>query len=136
MCADPLLIDVAVEESLRFDPPVLGLFRTNTVDVELHGVTIAAKSKVMTCYASANRDEEAFADADQFRLDRPIEEIRAHLSFGFGHHYCPGTALARLEARVSLALLTQRLPNLRLTGATQRIEPFNLYGRRTFPAAW
>jgi cytochrome P450 len=134
--ADPALVEVAIEESLRFDPPVLGLFRTATAEVELHGVRVPAKSKMMVCYASANRDETHIADPEVFRLDRTGAAAGAHLSFGFGHHYCPGAALARLEAGVALRLLLERFPNLRLDGPTTRIEAFNLWGRASLPVAW
>lgn len=134
--AKPDLVDTALEESLRFDPPVLGLFRTNLEPVEMHGVCLAAKSKVMVTYASANRDASIFTDPDSFRLDRAPEELRRHLSFGLGHHYCPGASLSRLEARTALRLLVERFPNLRLNGAPVRIAPFNLWGRRSLPVAW
>ncbi len=136
VCADPGLIDVAVEESLRFDPPVLGLFRTPTTDTTLHGVTVPAKAKTMLCYGSANHDPSVFPDPDEFRLDRDLENVKRHLSFGFGAHFCPGAALARLEARVTLRLLTERLPTLALAGAPERIVAFNLWGRRTLPVTW
>jgi len=134
--ADPGLIDAAVEESLRYDPPVLGLFRTTTRDVVRHAVTIPAKAKVMLCFASANRDAAEFDDAEHFRLDRGRDVAKHHLSFGFGAHFCPGAALARLEARVTLGLLVERLPDLRLVGTPERIIAFNLWGRRTLPVAW
>lgn len=135
--SDPGLVDAAVEESLRFDPPVLGLFRTATRDLTLHGVTIPAKAKVMLLYAAANRDPAVFDDPDDFRLDRDPEQTRrAALTFGFGHHYCPGAALARLEARIALRLLLERTPELRLAGEPERIVPFNLWGRATLPVAW
>jgi cytochrome P450 len=133
---DPALHESAIEESLRFDPPVLGLFRTPTRDVTLHGVTIPRKAKVMLCFASANRDEQVWDAPAEFRIDRPLADVRSHLSFGFGAHFCPGAALARLEARVTLQLLVERMPDLRLTGPTTRIEPFILWGRRTLPVAW
>jgi cytochrome P450 len=134
--ADPSLVDVVIEESLRFDPPVLGLFRTTTRDVELHDVAIPQKSKVMLCFASANRDETKWEHADEFRLDRPATVGRNHLSFGFGAHFCPGAALARLEARVSLQLLIDRMPAMHLAGPTSRIAPFILWGRSELPIAW
>jgi cytochrome P450 len=134
--ADPALVDIAVEESLRHDPPVLGLFRTPTRDVRLHGVDIPAKAKVMLCFASANRDDVAFDDPATFSLDRDLDDLKRHLSFGFGAHYCPGAALARIEARISLRMLIARFPNLRLDGEPSRIVPFNLWGRRTLPLAW
>ena len=106
---DPALAEIAVEESLRFDPPVLGLFRTPTHDVTLHGVTIPEKAKVMVCFASANHDGAVFHDAETYRLDRALDEARHHLSFGFGAHFCPGAALARLEARITLRRLVARV---------------------------
>lgn len=133
---EPHLVDVAIDESLRFDPPVLGLFRTPTRDVELHGVALGAKAKTMLCFASANRDTSVFAEPDEFLLDRSADELRAHLSFGWAAHYCPGAALARLEARVTLRLMLERFPALRLDGPTTRIVPFNLWGRATLPLAW
>ena len=136
VCADPSLVDVALEESLRFDPPVLGLFRTNTEEVEMHGVCLAAKTKVMVTYASANRDPSVFTDAETFRLDRSADELRRHISFGLGHHFCPGASLSRLEARTALRLLVNRFPDLRLDGEPTRIAPFNLWGRRSLPVAW
>ncbi|CAB4829910.1 unannotated protein [freshwater metagenome] len=134
--ADRSLVDVAIEESLRHDPPVLGLFRTATREVDVHGVTVPEKAKMMVCYASANRDSTYWPRADEFLLDRPLEDVRKHLSFGFGHHFCPGATLARVEGRIALGLLLDRFPDLHLDGATTRIEAFNLWGRATLPLAW
>jgi cytochrome P450 len=134
--AEPTLVDQAVEESLRHDPPVLGLFRTPTHDVTRHGVTIPAKAKVMVCFAAANRDAAQFERPEEFRLDRPAAELKRHMSFGFGAHFCPGAALARLEARVTLRLFLRRLPALALAGPPERIAAFNLWGRRTLPVTW
>jgi cytochrome P450 len=134
--ADPTLIDGAIEESLRFDPPVLGLFRTSLEPTELHGVELPAKTKLMVTYAGANRDPSVFNDPDSFRLDRTPEELRRHLSFGLGHHFCPGSSLSRLEARITLRLFAERLPHLRLAGETVRIDPFNLWGRKVLPVTW
>jgi cytochrome P450 len=133
---DAAVHETAIEESLRFDPPVLGLFRTPTHDVTLHGVSIPEKAKVMLCFASANRDEQVWDAPAEFRIDRPLADVRSHLSFGFGAHFCPGAALARLEARVTLQLLVTMMPDLRLDGPTTRIEPFILWGRRSLPIAW
>jgi len=135
--AEPQLVEVAVEESLRFDPPVLGLFRTTTRAVALHGVELPEKAKVMLLYAAANRDPSAFEDPNTFSLDRDLDQLRRHhLSFGYGIHVCPGAALARLEARVALGQLAARLADLRLTAPPERIAPFLLWGKRTLPAAW
>lgn len=128
--ADPSLADAAVEESLRFDPPVLGLYRNTTCPVELHGTTIPQGSKVLMHYAAANRDPRAWADPDVFSLDRPYQR---HLSFGLGTHFCLGAPLARLEARTALQVLVQRCPNLQLLGPGERITPFFLWGRKHLP---
>ena len=134
---DPRLVDVAIEESLRFDPPVLGLFRTTTCPVTLHGVEMPTEAKVMLLYAAANRDPTVFDDPNSFSLDRDVDELRRHhLSFGYGIHVCLGAALSRLEARIALRQLAARLPRLRLTATPERITPFLLWGRKTLPAAW
>lgn len=131
--ADPALVPAALEESLRFDPPVLGLFRNTTRDVALHGATIPRGAKVMLLYAAANRDPRVFAEPDEFRLDRPRSEASEHLSFGLGIHFCLGSALARLEAETALRALLERFPRLSLASAGERIAPFFLWGRRRLP---
>jgi cytochrome P450 len=134
--ADPSLVEVAVEESLRYDPPVLGLYRNTTCPARLHDVEIPEHSKVMVLYASANRDLGVWDDPDAFRLDRDLTALRHHLSFGLGLHLCPGAALARLEATRALQALVTLVPSLALDGEVTRIEPFFLWGRRTLPVRW
>ena len=136
LIADPSLVDVAVEESLRFDPPVLGLYRTTTCPVTMSGTVIPQEEKVHVLYASANRDPAVWDDPDTFRLDRDLNRLRQHLSFGFGTHVCPGAALARTEARIALQKLVAAVPTLRLAGEPERIETFLLWGKRTFPVSW
>ncbi len=132
LVADPSLIDAAIEESLRFDPPVLGLYRSTTRDVDLEGGNIPKDAKVMMHYAAANRDPEAFPSPDEFSLDR---ERNRHLSFGLGVHFCLGAPLARLEARVAMRTLLQRCPDLELLGDGERIAPYFLWGRRRLPVS-
>ena len=134
--ADPTLIEAAVEESLRFDPPVLGLCRTNNVAVNLSGTDIPEDSKVMVLYAAPNRDPELFSDPNEFRLDRPLNEARRHMSFSWGIHYCLGAGMARLTARIAIETLAERFPSMRLAGPTERVEAPFLWGRRTLPVAW
>jgi cytochrome P450 len=134
--ADPSLVDIAVEESLRFDPPVLGLYRTTTCPVTMSGTEIAPEEKVHVLYASANRDPDVWENPDEFRLDRDLNRLRQHLSFGFGTHVCPGAALARTEARAALHKLISTVPTLRMAGEPERIETFLLWGKRTFPVTW
>ena len=132
LVAEPELVDRALEESLRFDPPVLGLYRSTTRAVELHGVRIPKDAKVMLHYAAANRDPEVWDDPNTFSLDRPAQR---HLAFGLGVHFCLGAQLARLEAGAALRALIARCPDLRLVNSGQRIAPFFLWGRRHLPVA-
>ncbi len=137
VAANPGLRDVAIDESLRYDPPVLGLFRTNTRPVTLHGVELEAGSKVHGMYASANRDPEAWTDPDTFRLDREFDDLkRRHLSFGLGQYLCPGAALARLEARVALDTMIERLPGLRLAATPERTDSFMMWGPKSLAIEW
>jgi cytochrome P450 len=127
---------VAIEESLRFDPPVLGLFRTARAPLELHGVDLPAGAKVMGVFAAANRDPTVFSDADTFRLDRSRDELRRHLSFGAGIWLCPGAALARLEAQVAVETMAELLPGLRLDGEARQESRFLTWGPQHLPVAW
>lgn len=133
--ADRTLVEVAVEESLRHDPPVLGLYRQAVADTELSGTPVPAGARMMMCYGAANRDADVFERPDEFRLDRPATELRRHLAFGTGPHLCVGAALARLEMRVALTRLLDRFPLLRHDGPTTRIETYLLWGRRSLPVA-
>jgi len=109
--AHPELLPSAIEEILRWSTPVVNFRRTATRDTELRGQRIRAGDQVVIFYSSANRDEEVFADADQFRIDRSPNE---HVAFGIGIHFCLGANLARLEMRVMFEELLRRLPDLRL----------------------
>lgn len=109
--ADRSLIPTAVEEMLRWVSPIKNMARTATADVELAGQVIPAGEKVMLLYPSANRDEAVFPDAATFDLRRTPNE---HVAFGFGPHFCLGASLARLELRVVLEELLDRVPDLAL----------------------
>ena len=99
--SDPRLISAAIEETLRWDPPVHYIFRRATETVEVAGTTIPKDSFVAVLIASANRDESSFGpDASLFDLARKPES--PHIAFGFGAHFCLGAALARMETTVSL----------------------------------
>ena len=126
------LVHRALEESLRFDPPVLGLYRSTTRAVELHGVRIPKNAKVMLHYAAANRDPSVWEAPNTFSLDRPAQR---HLAFGLGVHFCLGAQLARLEAGTALRALVRHCPDLRLVDAGERIAPFFLWGRRHLPVS-
>ncbi len=130
--ADMTLLPGALEEVLRFRSPVQTFFRTTKAPVELGGQTIPAGQTVFAVIGSANRDEARFPDPDRFDITR---EPNPHLAFGFGIHYCLGAPLARLEARVALATLLERLPNLARVDDTP-LEPMRsilLHGVASLP---
>jgi cytochrome P450 len=118
---DRALVEPAIEESLRLDPPVRFLMRNCHAEVELHGAHLCPMDKVAFGIASANRDEALFDDPHTFRLDRP--DPRAHLGFGGGPHVCPGASLARLEARVAVGVLLDRVAELRAVTDTYHEVP-------------
>ena len=132
---DPSLIPAAVEEALRMEPAVHGIFRTTLKDVEVGGVVIPEGSRVLLVYGSANHDERCFGDAERFDIHR--SDVGEHLGFGKGTHFCVGAPLARLEQRVAFETLLARLPNLRL--ADPEPEPlvhFWLRGPRSMHLRW
>lgn len=106
---DPSLIPNAVEEVLRYDPPVIETWRTHSEPVEVCGHAIAARQTIAPSLAAANHDPRHFADPERFDTTRA--EID-HLSFGGGIHYCLGASLARLEAQVAFAKILERFPKI------------------------
>jgi cytochrome P450 len=110
--ADCALIPNCIEEALRIESPVQGLFRTAKVDTELSGVKIPAEARLVVMYGSGNRDNEQFPQGDQFDIRRA--NAKEHLAFGEGVHYCLGAPLARLEAKLAFETLFTRLRNIRL----------------------
>ena len=108
---DPGLIRNFIEESLRFETPVLHLWRVAVEDTELGGVEIPKGSSIAVGYASANRDENVFDDSENFNIDR--KKAGAHLAFGSGPHHCPGAPLARQEMYSAFTILLNRLANIR-----------------------
>jgi cytochrome P450 len=129
-CRGEIEVDDAINESLRFDPPLLGLFKTTSRDVEIGSVTIPSNTKVMMHYGAANRDPQAFPEPNTFKLNRSGKKM---LSFSVGLHVCIGRELAKLEARVTLTALRQRYPNLQLVNEGERVGPFLFWGRAKLP---
>jgi len=113
--ADPGLIKPFAEEALRMLAPVQGLFRKATRDVEIHGVPIPAGAILHVRYGAANRDDQAFAEPDEFDVTR--EHVMRHMSFGQGPHACVGAPLARQEMVTAFERLLARLEDLRLDPA-------------------
>jgi cytochrome P450 len=110
--ADHTRIPAVLDEALRVDAPIQMLPRRTVVDVELGGTVIPAGEVLYLVYASANHDGERFEDPEQFCPARP--NVRQHLAFGQGAHFCPGSVLARSEARIALELLLTRATDWRL----------------------
>ncbi len=104
--ATPELIPSTVEEVLRYRSPVQSMSRVTKHPVELSGQTIPADRMVVAWIGSANRDPAQFPDPDTFLLDRAPNR---HLAFGHGIHFCLGAPLARLEARIALSAIVERL---------------------------
>jgi cytochrome P450 len=109
--ADLSLLPQAIEEALRWEPPITTLVRRAARDTELAGVEIPAGTSVGISIAAANRDPQRYADPDRFDLRRSDS---SHLTFGHGPHICLGMHLARMESAVALGTLLERLPDLRL----------------------
>ena len=115
LCADPAgLAARAVEEVLRWDPPVPRTDRRAQQDLELAGKTVHRGQLVVTLIGAANRDPEGYRDPDTFDIRR--ENRVGHLAFSSGIHYCLGQPLARLEATVALSQLATRMPGLARNG--------------------
>jgi cytochrome P450 len=108
---DRSLIPQAIEEGLRWEPPLLTIIRTATRDTEVEGMPIPAGSMVVINMGSANHDEKYWTDPERFDIFRTQ---RQHLAFAFGPHMCLGMHLARMETRIVLDRLLDRLPDLRL----------------------
>ncbi len=127
---EPALLPGAVEEMLRYRPPVMYFRRTATRDVELRGKRIRAGEKVTLWYPSANRDEEVFASPDLFDITRTPNN---HLAFGVGEHFCLGSHLARLEIRVIFEHLLRRLPDIELDGEPRYLRSHFIDGVKSMP---
>jgi P450-derived glycosyltransferase activator len=119
LCDDPAgLAAAAVEETLRYDPPVQRTARCALEDVPLEGRTVRRGEFVVTLLGAANRDPEVYPAPDRFDIHR--RPAADHLAFSSGIHYCIGQSLARLEATIALQKLAERMPDLHRDGPLRR----------------
>lgn len=126
-------LDAAVEEVLRYRPPVHRVTRVTTEAVELAGETVPAGETVAAWIGSAHRDPERFDAPDEFRPERTPNR---HMAFGGGIHFCLGAPLARLEARTVLPVVFDRLRSIEI--AADDLDPIEgsvMYGFRTLPVS-
>ena len=128
-------VAAAVEETLRHDPPVQGMYRRVVADTEVGGASIPAAAQVFALIGAANRDGEVFADPDRWD---PHREASRHLAFGQGVHYCLGAQLAKMEAKVAITTLVERLPDLSFApGFTGEYLPNLMHrGPARLPVRW
>lgn len=131
----PEMIQTAVEETLRYYPPIVAIGRVAKETVELGGQTIQAGDQVISWVGSANRDEQKFADADTFVPNRKPNQ---HMGFGFGIHFCLGAPLARLEGRVVLQTLLNHMEHIQLVPDTtlQPIQSAFVFGVKEYPVTF
>jgi len=129
--ADRTLIPSFVEEALRFEAPVQGLYRQAKHEVTIDGATIPAGEHVWVVYAAGNRDADKFERPNDFEPSR--ENAREHLSFGNGEHFCIGAGLARAEAYVAVEAMLDHMSNLRYAArhAPAYEDSFILRGLKT-----
>ncbi len=131
VCADPTRAADAVEETLRYDPPVQRTSRLALQDLDLAGYQVSKHQAVVTLLAGANRDPAVYADPARFDIDR-VRSVD-HLAFSSGIHYCLGQPLARLEATIAVAALAERLPGLRQDGRLVRRMATTIRGPLRLP---
>jgi cytochrome P450 len=131
--SDPGLVVSAVEESLRYDPPITFTSRIAHEDLELCGWPVSAGQLVVLFLTAANFDPDRFADPYRFDVTRPDNR---HLSFGWGIHHCLGANLARVEGAVAVTTLLDRFARIELTGEPSQWTAFTpLRGRERLDLA-
>jgi cytochrome P450 len=116
---DRSLMAKAIEEGLRWEPPLLTIMRTAVEDTTVCGVPVAKDSVIIVNLGSANHDDDRWEDSEELAILRKQQQ---HMAFGFGPHMCLGQHLARMETRVVLEKVLDRLPNLRLDPEAADVE--------------
>jgi cytochrome P450 len=131
IAADRTLVNDAVEEILRFEPPAHHVGRFVAHDAEIQGQLVPEGSAILFLVGAANRDDRRFPDGDTFDIKR---KAISHVTFGYGAHFCLGAALARLEGRIALDELLNRFPEWDVDLAGAKIAPTStVRGWETLP---
>ncbi|HRP09861.1 MAG TPA: cytochrome P450, partial [Terricaulis sp.] len=129
--ANPALIPSLVSETIRWQTPLAYMRRTALEDVELGGKTIRRGDKVVMWYVSGNRDDEVIANPDQFDIER--ENVRRHLSFGFGIHRCVGNRLGEMQLRIVWEEILKRFDHIEVMDEPKRVYSSFVKGYETLP---
>lgn len=129
---EPDLLPLAIEEVLRYRSSIQAMQRITIVETQLGGQTIPAGQMVTVWLGAANRDEIQFEQAESFVVDR---NPNPHLAFGNGIHFCLGAPLARLEGKIVLSAVLERLPNLHIdpTATLELIPSTDVHGVKSLP---
>ncbi|MFL5626091.1 MAG: cytochrome P450 [Ktedonobacteraceae bacterium] len=132
---EPALVPSAIEEVLRYLSPVQSMFRLTTTEAVVGDQVIPAHQMVLAWIASANRDEQQFPQADKFDIRRTPNR---HIAFGHGIHFCLGAPLARLEAKIALEAMLERIAEIQWVKDVplQRTDSFFLYGVKHLPVTF
>jgi cytochrome P450 len=128
---NPGLIPSLVSETIRWQTPLAHMRRTALEDTELGGQKIKKGDKVVMWYVSGNRDEDVIADPNNFNIER--ENVRRHLSFGFGIHRCVGNRLGEMQLRIVWEEILKRFPKIEIVGEPRRVLSAFVKGYETLP---
>ncbi|RMF36622.1 MAG: cytochrome P450 [Alphaproteobacteria bacterium] len=136
VCNDPALAPAAVEEALRFEPPVGSIVRVLVDPLEIGGIALPEGTVLNLSMISAQRDSAVFSEPDRFDIRRD-DHPRANISFGDGPHRCLGEMLARAEMEEALRAIASRFPQMRLAGPPMRPRGHTgIRGAGALPVAW
>jgi len=128
---NPVLLETAVPEIIRWQTPVAHMRRTALADYELGGKTIRKGDKVVMWYVSGNRDDTVIENPDAFIIDRA--RPRQHVSFGFGVHRCVGNRLAEMQLRIVWEEILKRFPKIEIVGDIRRLRSNFVKGYEAMP---
>ncbi len=127
---DPTRVRAAVEEVMRYDATFQAMFRTTTREVELGGIAVGPKTKILVCIGSANRDPAKWDNPEVFDIDR---RVGGHMGFGLGVHNCVGQAISRLELEALFTEMAKRVDRFESIGTARRRLNNTLHGFATLP---